>query len=39
LEQKAGPLLRSESALRAFGEYDLLVNKHQRKLYDSLDDL
>ena len=36
LEQKAGPLLRSEPVLRAFGDYDLLVNKHQRKLYASL---
>jgi hypothetical protein len=36
LEQKAGPLLKSERVLRAFGEYDLLVNKHQRKLYASL---
>lgn len=36
LEQKAGPLLRSVPVLRAFGEYDLLVNKHQRKLFASL---
>ena len=36
LEQKAGPLLRSEPVLRAFGEYDLLVNKHQRRLYAGL---
>ena len=36
LEQKAGPLLRSEPVLRAFGDYDLLVNKHQRRLYASL---
>jgi glutathione synthase/RimK-type ligase-like ATP-grasp enzyme len=36
LEQKAGPLLKSKSVMRAFGEYDLLVNKHQRKLYLSL---
>jgi hypothetical protein len=36
LEQKAGPLLKNETVLRAFGEYDLLVNKHQRKLYASL---
>ena len=36
LEQKAGPLLRSEPVLRAFGDYDLLVNKHQRRLYAAL---
>lgn len=36
LEQKAGPLLRSEAVLRAFGDYDVLVNKHQRELYSSL---
>ena len=33
LEQKAGPLLKDEAVLRAFGEYDLLVNRHQRRLY------
>ena len=36
LEQKAGPLLRSEPVLRAFGEYGLLVNKYQRRLYADL---
>ena len=36
LEQKAGPLLRSEPVLRAFGEYGLLVNRHQRRLYARL---
>ncbi len=36
LEQKAGPLLASEPVLRAFGEYGLLVNKHQRRLYAGL---
>ena len=36
LEQKAGPLLKKRAVLRAFGEYDLLVNKHQRCLYASL---
>jgi hypothetical protein len=36
LEQKAGPLLKNEAVLRAFGEYDLLVNRHQRKLYEAL---
>src|SRR4030042_3451487 len=36
LEQKVGPLLKSEPVLRAFGEYDLLVNKHQRRLYAGL---
>ena len=39
LEQKAGPLLKDERVLRAFGEYELLVNKHQRKLCSSLRDL
>ena len=33
LEQKAGPLLKNRLVLQAFGEYDLLVNKHQRNLY------
>lgn len=37
LEQKAGPLLKDRDVLRAFGEYGLLVNKHQRKLYADLD--
>jgi len=32
LEQKAGPLFRNQIVLRTFGEYDLLVNKHQKKL-------
>lgn len=36
LEQKAGPLLKDPRVLRAFGEYDLLVNRHQRKLYAAL---
>ena len=36
LEQKAGPLLKSPDVLRAFGEYGLLVNKHQRRLYAEL---
>jgi hypothetical protein len=36
LEQKAGPLLKSEIVLRAFGEYDLLINRHQRNLYAAL---
>lgn len=37
LEQKVGPLLKSKPVLRAFGEYGLLVNTHQRKLYASLE--
>ena len=37
-EQMSGALLRSKPVLRAFGEYCLLVNRHQRKLYVSLDD-
>jgi len=36
LEQKAGPLLRSPSVLKAFGEYGLLVNRHQQRLYSAL---
>ncbi len=35
-EQTSGPLLRREAVLRAFGDYGLLVNKHQRKLYMEL---
>ncbi|MFA5295602.1 MAG: sugar-transfer associated ATP-grasp domain-containing protein [Methanoregulaceae archaeon] len=32
-EQSCGPLLRIEQNLRAFGEYDLFINRHQRELY------
>ncbi len=32
-EQVAGPLLESVDVLRAFGDEDLLVNRHQRRLY------
>lgn len=32
-EQAVGPLLKNEEVLKAFGEYGLLVNKHQRRLY------
>jgi len=39
LEQTGGPILKIEPVLRAFGEYDLLVNRHQRKLYLELDTL
>ncbi len=35
-EQVAGPLLASVDVLRAFGDEDLLVNRHQRKLYAGL---
>lgn len=35
-EQTTGPLLRSGATLRAFGQYDLLVNRHQRRLYAEL---
>lgn len=38
-EQTAGPLLKSKPVLRAFGEYGLLVNKYQRRLYASLKEL
>jgi hypothetical protein len=33
LEAACGPLLRDEQNLKAFGEYNLLVNKFQRELY------
>jgi hypothetical protein len=36
LEQKAGPLLKNETVLIAFGEYDLLYNDHQRAIYRKL---
>jgi hypothetical protein len=36
LEQKTGPLLKSGPVLKAFGEYGLLFNKAQRRLYASL---
>ena len=39
LEQISGPLLKNEPVLQAFGDYGLLVNRHQRELYASLDDL
>ncbi len=35
-EQMCGPLLKIERNLRAFGEYDLLINKYQRELYRNL---
>jgi len=37
VEQKCGPLFKVEQNLLAFGEYDLFVNRHQRKLYANLD--
>jgi hypothetical protein len=36
IEQTGGPLFKMEPVLRAFGEYDLLVNRHQRRLYSGL---
>jgi len=36
MENACGPLLKDERILRAFGEYDLLVNKHQKRLYNCL---
>ena len=36
IEQTGGPLFKMEPVLRAFGEYDLLVNKRQRRLYAGL---
>jgi len=35
-EQMSGPILKLERNLRAFGEYDLLINKYQRELYRNL---
>lgn len=35
-EQVSGPLLKSVDVLRAFGDEDLLVNRHQRRLYTDL---
>ena len=35
-EQTSGPLLKVQQNLRSFGEYELLVNRHQRRLYDDL---
>jgi len=36
MEQMCGPLLQVKQNLRAFGQYDLLINKHQKKLFKSL---
>jgi len=36
MEQMCGPLFKNEKILRVFGEYGLLINRHQRKLYDKL---
>jgi hypothetical protein len=36
MENACGPLLLDKENLRAFGEYDLLINKHQKKLYEDL---
>jgi len=35
-EQTSGPLLRREPVLKAFGEYDLLVNRHQWQLHQRM---
>jgi hypothetical protein len=35
-EQTSGPLLRVGQNLQSFGEYDILVNKFQKELYDNL---
>lgn len=35
-EQTAGPLFKDAAILRAFAEYDLLVNRHHTQLYRSL---
>jgi hypothetical protein len=31
-KRKAGPLVKKDTVLRAFGEYNLLDNRHQRAL-------
>lgn len=36
MEVMCGSLLSSDLVLRAFGQYDLLVNRYQRSLYDRL---
>jgi hypothetical protein len=36
MEQMSGPLLRDGQNLCAFGQYGLLINKHQLKLYNDL---
>ncbi|MFA5295603.1 MAG: sugar-transfer associated ATP-grasp domain-containing protein [Methanoregulaceae archaeon] len=33
-EQSCGPLLQIEQNIKAFGEYDLLINRHQKELYE-----
>jgi glutathione synthase/RimK-type ligase-like ATP-grasp enzyme len=35
-EQTSGPLLADTQILQAFGEYDLLVNTHQKNLLKTL---
>jgi len=35
-EQTTGPLLRNEETLRAFGQYALLINRHQKIMYARL---
>jgi hypothetical protein len=37
LEQSCGPLLRVEQNCKAFGEYDLFYNRHQKELYARLE--
>jgi hypothetical protein len=36
IEHVCGPLLKSRPVLQAFGEDDVLVNRHQRRLYSRL---
>jgi hypothetical protein len=36
MEFSLGPLLQDEQILKAFGDYDLLVNRYQKALYRSL---
>lgn len=39
LSEEVGPLLKNKKNLKAFGEYDLLINKHQKKLYNNLNQI
>ena len=36
METVYSPLLQNQKTHKAFGEYDILVNKHQKELYSNL---
>jgi hypothetical protein len=36
IRRSGGPRFKMEPVLRALGEYDLVVNKHQRRLHAGL---